>query len=71
HSHLVDLYSQGFPLDPMSFVSDWEIEQVREARKELKDPKQLKVYFDHFEGQVPYERIRWALAVIDEEEKAR
>ncbi|MEL6536293.1 MAG: RQC domain-containing protein, partial [Bacteroidota bacterium] len=70
HSHLVDLYSQNFPLDPMSFVSNWEIDQVREARKELKNPKQLKAYHDHFEGQVAYERIRWALAVIDEEEKA-
>ena len=69
HSHLVDLYLKGFAIDPAGFVSPWEVDQVRTAKKELKEPKQLKVYFDHFEGAMAYERIRWGLAVVEVEER--
>lgn len=69
HSHLVDLFLQNFPIDPGGFVSTWETDQVREAKKELEAPKQLKVYFEHFEKAMAYPKIRWALAVLEKEER--
>ena len=67
HSHLVDFYQQGYPIDPMAFVSEWEVDQVRTARAKLNHPKQLKAYHEHFEENLSYATIRWALAVIDHE----
>lgn len=66
-SHLAKLYKDGNPVDLSPFVSDEEIELVREARIKLEKPTILKPYYDFFEEKISYEKIRLALAVIEKE----
>nr|WP_315148979.1 DNA helicase RecQ [uncultured Flavobacterium sp.] len=66
-SHLAKLYLDGHPIDIESYISTEEITQIREAKIKLENPNALKPYFDYFEEQVPYEKIRLALAIIEKE----
>ncbi|MEM0577325.1 DNA helicase RecQ [Flavobacterium polysaccharolyticum] len=66
-SHLAKLYLDGHPIDLESYISTEEISQIREAKTKLESPNALKPYFDYFEEQVPYEKIRLALAIIEKE----
>jgi len=66
-SHLAKLYTDGKDVDIHSFVSNEEVEKVRKAQQELENPPALKPYFDLFEGQIEYFKIRLALAMIEKE----
>nr|WP_315171908.1 DNA helicase RecQ [uncultured Flavobacterium sp.] len=66
-SHLAKLYIDGHPIDLDSYINPDEISQIREAKTKLESPNALKSYFDYFEEQVPYEKIRLALAIIEKE----
>jgi ATP-dependent DNA helicase RecQ len=69
-SHLAKLYIDGHPIDLNSYINSEEISQIREAKNKLESPNALKPYFDYFEEQVPYEKIRLALAIIEKENQA-
>jgi ATP-dependent DNA helicase RecQ len=66
-SHLAKLYLDGHPIDIESYISTEEITQIREAKIKLENPNALKPYFEHFEEQLPYDKIRLALAIIEKE----
>lgn len=66
-SHLAKLYLDGHPIDIESYISTEEISKIKEAKTKLESPNALKPYFDYFEEQVPYEKIRLALAIIEKE----
>jgi len=66
-SHLAKLYLEGKDINLKSFISDEEVNQIRQAKKLLDSPNALKPYFEHFEEKVGYEKIRIALAVIEKE----
>ncbi|MGL3000443.1 DNA helicase RecQ [Flavobacterium sp. RSSB_23] len=66
-SHLAKLYIDGHPIDLSSYISHEEITQIREAKIKLENPNALKPYFEYFEEQLPYDKIRLALAIIEKE----
>lgn len=66
-SHLAKLYLDGHPIDIESYISTEEISKIKEAKTKIESPNALKPYFDYFEEQVPYEKIRLALAIIEKE----
>lgn len=66
-SHLAKLYLDGHPIDLASYISTEEIGKIKEAKIKLESPNALKTYFEYFEEQIPYEKIRLALAMIDRE----
>ncbi len=68
-SHIAKLYTEGKPINIYDFVSKSEVEAVKKAKVELENPPALKPYFDHFEEQLDYFKIRLGLAVIEKEEK--
>lgn len=68
-SHLAKLYSDGHPIDLSSYISKEEISKIAEAKIKLESPNALKPYFDYFEEQIPYDKIRIGLAVIEKETK--
>jgi ATP-dependent DNA helicase RecQ len=45
------------------------VDLVKEAKKSLENPKTLKPYFDYFDEQLDYFKIRLALSVIEKEER--
>ena len=66
-SHLAKLYIDGHPIDLSSYISHEEITQIRAAKTKLENPNALKPYFEYFEEQLPYDKIRLALAIIEKE----
>jgi ATP-dependent DNA helicase RecQ len=68
-SHLAKLYVDGHPIDLSSYINPEEIAKINEAKIKLEAPNALKPYFEYFEEQVPYEKIRMALAIIEKEKQ--
>jgi ATP-dependent DNA helicase RecQ len=66
-SHLAKLYSDGHPIDFSSFITAAEISKIAEAKIKLESPNALKPYFDYFEEQVAYDKIRIGLTIIEKE----
>ena len=66
-SHLAKLYSEGKNINIYDFVSEEEVAAVKKAKITLDSPDGLKPYFEHFNEQIDYSKIRLALTVIEKE----
>ncbi|GIZ08313.1 DNA helicase RecQ [Flavobacterium sp. UMI-01] len=64
-SHFAKLYQDGHVIDLYQFVSKEDVAQIAAAKISLESPSALKPYFDYFEEQMPYDKIRLALAIIE------
>jgi ATP-dependent DNA helicase RecQ len=64
-SHLAKLYVDGHDLDLSQFVTDEEIVKIEKAQVDLEKPNALKPYFDYFEENISYDKIRFGLAFIE------
>ena len=56
-------------IDLYQFVSKEEVSLISEARNTLESPTTLRPYFDYFEEQISYGKIRLGLAILEKEEK--
>lgn len=65
YSHLSKLYLDGKDVDLKQYISDEELATISEAHQEIKDTKILKPYFERFNGEIPYYKIRVGLSVIE------
>jgi len=66
-SHLAKLYGDGHSIDLSSFISEEEIVKIAAAKTKLKSPTVLKPYFEYFEEQISYDKIRIGLAILEKE----
>ena len=66
-SHLAKLYTDGEDIDIYNFVNKEEVEKVRKAKEDLESPLALKPYFEHFNSEIAYFKIRLALTIIEKE----
>lgn len=66
-SHLAKLYSDGHPIDLSIYITAEEISKIADAKIKLESPNTLKPYFDYFEEQITYDKIRIGLAIIEKE----
>ena len=66
-SHLAKLYSDGHPIDLSTYITTEEISKIADAKIKLESPNALKPYFDYFEEQIAYDKIRIGLAMIEKE----
>jgi ATP-dependent DNA helicase RecQ len=64
-SHYVALYLEGEDIRLDEFVTKKEINQIAEAKFELKNSKVLRAYFDYFDEQMPYNVIKFGLAILE------
>ena len=64
-NHLIKLYEDGNKIDLHQYVSEYEMQQVRFARKALNNTYQLKPIFDKLEGAISYPKISMAIAILD------
>ena len=64
-SHYVTLYQEGEDIQLDEFVTKKEINQIEEAKFELKNSKVLRAYFDYFDEQMPYNIIKFGLAILE------
>ena len=56
---------EGTAIDLMEFMTPEEVTAVGEALKEIGDTNALKPYFDHFDGNMPYWKIRYGLYLLN------
>jgi ATP-dependent DNA helicase RecQ len=70
-SHLSDLIQDGEPVDVFRFISKEEYNRVTEAWNFLGGEIKLKVLFEHFDGEVRYETIRFALAELSKKSQEK
>lgn len=66
-SHIAKLYTDGKDINIYELVSKSEVEEVEKAKKALNSPPALKPYFEYFNEQLDYFKIRLALSVIENE----
>ena len=66
-SHLAKLYIDGHSIDLSTYVTKEEISKIAKAKIKLESPNALKPYFDFFEEQITYDKIRIGLAMIEKE----
>ncbi len=64
-SHLIKLYQDGQPISLQKFISKEEYKEITQKAVELgfEDGKYAKPLFEAFEGKIPYEKLRVALAI--------
>lgn len=62
-SHLQTLYDQGEKVNFNEIVTPQEIMQVTEALTRLGDSPRLRDLFDYFDGQISFDKLRFAVAV--------
>tara|TARA_R110002050_G_scaffold129000_1_gene250433 strand:+ start:29782 stop:31905 length:2124 start_codon:yes stop_codon:yes gene_type:complete len=65
YSHLAKLYLDGKDVDIKQFVTEEEVAKVKEAKLVLDNPPELKKYFEHFNEQITYAKIRIALTLLE------
>lgn len=65
YSHIAKLYKDGKGINIYDFVTKSEVAAVKKAYKDLDAPDTLKPYFDYFNEQMDYFKIRLALSVIE------
>ncbi|NJB83782.1 DNA helicase RecQ [Wenyingzhuangia aestuarii] len=66
-SHFVKLYNEGLNIKLTDFVSEKEIEAVRDAMNKVENPKALKSFYEYFNEQIDYAAIKMALVVLENE----
>ena len=63
--HLLKAHQLGEVIDLHQFITSEEIKIIEKARKTLETPEGLRPYFDHFEEQVPYWKIKFGLYFLE------
>ncbi|WP_348661942.1 DNA helicase RecQ [Croceibacter atlanticus] len=70
YSHLLKLHLEDkLSLNLNEFVTDEELSKVKTASKTLNHPEGLKPYYLHFEETIPYWKLKFALTMLEDQEK--
>lgn len=62
--HLCKLFEDDHHIDLNKFVTEYEVSQVKEARKAQKNTNQLRPIYDQLKGNVEYHKIALALTIL-------
>jgi ATP-dependent DNA helicase RecQ len=65
YSHMANLLKTKSDIDLFSLITREELDKVAEAKKKIVDTTKLKPYFDYFNGEVGYGKIRIALTYLE------
>lgn len=66
--HLIDAYTMNADINLENFIDESELNKLRQAKIELENPDKLRTYYDYFNGEIDYNAIRIALAILTKEE---
>jgi ATP-dependent DNA helicase RecQ len=66
YNHVLKLHEEGMEIDFYQFISMHEVEQIKNAQKEVEDANSLKAFFAYFEEQIPYWKIKMGLYLLQE-----
>lgn len=65
--HLMKMYEEGTDIDFSSFISEAEVQQIQQAKKELNNPDALRPFFEYFKEEMPYTKIKLGLLLGQEQ----
>ncbi|RDK88375.1 DNA helicase RecQ [Marinirhabdus gelatinilytica] len=65
YGHFLKMKELGHTIDLSQFITSEEISAVQKAKQALKDAEGLRPYFDYFEEQMPYWKIKFGLFLDD------
>lgn len=66
YSHLMKMHAQGEEIDLQELITAEELSKIEKAKIELPEAEGLKVYFEYFEEQLPYWKIKIGLYLLDD-----
>ena len=69
YTHLLRIHAEGSEIDLHQFINSQEIEDIQKAKMALQEAEGLKDYFDYFEEQLPYWKIKMGLYFIENKMK--
>ena len=61
YGHLMKIHELGNEIDLHQLMASEEIEKIQNAREKVEQPEALRSYFEYFEEQIPYWKIKLAL----------
>ena len=61
YNHLMKLHEEGMEIDFYQFIQPAEIEQIKSASSKIDNPDKLKSYFEFFQEELPYWKIKLGL----------
>ncbi|MCZ4317766.1 DNA helicase RecQ [Aequorivita viscosa] len=61
YSHFIKMHKAGTEIDWFQFISSEEIQKIKKAKETLVNPDALKPYFEYFEAEMPYWKIKLGL----------
>lgn len=62
--HLCKLYEENQPVDLNKYVTEYEVNKIRSARKRLKNTNQLKPIFEDLNGEIDFQKIAVGLTIL-------
>ena len=62
--HLCKLYEENHPINLNQFVTEYEVNQIREVRKKMGFTSQLKPIHEALNGEIDYHKIGVALTIL-------
>lgn len=68
-NHLIKLFEDDKPVNLYRFINEYEVQQIKNARKKLRNTFQLKPLHDELEGQMDYNKINMAIAILEKQKK--
>ncbi len=64
YGHLCKLYEDDRPIDLNRYVTEFEVNQVKQARKAQRNTNQLRPIYDQLKGDVDFHKIALALTIL-------
>lgn len=64
YSHIASLLNTNKEMDYVKYISEIEIKKMNKAFEEIQEQNQLKPYFEYFNGEIEYHKIRLALSIL-------
>lgn len=61
YGHFIKMHQVDAEIDLGQFITLEEIQQIKKAKDTLENPDTLKPYFEYFEGNMPYWKIKMGL----------
>jgi len=63
-NHLIKLFEEGKNIQLSQFISEFEVQSVKQASENLNNSVQLKPLHDELKGEIDYPKISIALAIL-------
>lgn len=61
YGHFIKMHEAGTEIDLFQFISSEEIQKIKKAKETLNNPDTLKPYFEYFEAEMPYWKLKMGL----------